>query len=644
MRYHRRNVIEWADRVLISPQSAAIVRAEDGPVQEFAMRPVIIALFALALLGPASALAAGERLSHGMSLFGELKYPPDFKHFEYVNPEAPKGGAVKMEATGTFDTLNGFVIKGTPASGLNLIYDSLTESAQDEPSSEYGVIAETIETPEDLSWVAFNLRKEARWHDGKPITAEDVVFSFETLKAKGRPFYRYYYANVATAVAEGPHRVKFSFSGPKNRELPHIVGQLTVLPKHYWKDREFEATTLEAPPGSGPYRIGKVDPGRSISFERVADYWGRDLPVNKGRYNYDDIRFEYYRDRTVSLEGFKSHSFDFRLESTAKTWATQYQFPAVKQGRVIVKGIEHENPAGMQSFAFNIRRDKFKDRRVREALSYAFDFEWSNKNLFYGQYRRSESYFSNSELASSGLPDERELKFLTPLKGQIPEEVFTTTYRAPRSDGKGGIRGNLRKARKILQDAGWLIRDGRLVNEASGQAMEIEFLVAQAAFERVVAPMVANMKKLGVKLSIRIVDTSQYINRVREFDYDMIVGSWGQSLSPGNEQRDFWGSAAAGRPGSRNLIGIKDPAIDKLIDHIIFAESRADLVAATRALDRVLLWNHFVIPNWHLNMFRIAYWNRFGRPEVRPKYGLGFTDTWWIDENKDQALKAERGG
>ena len=608
------------------------------------MRLLIAVLFAFFVVGFAAASAAETRVSHGMSLFGKLKYPPDFKHFDYANPEAPKGGAIKMEETGTFDTLNGFTIKGSAASSLGLIYDRLTAGAQDEPSTEYGVIAESIETPEDLSWVAFNLRKEARWHDGKPITAADVVFSFETLKAKGAPFYRYYYANVAAAVAESPQRVKFTFSGPKNRELPHIVGQLTVLPKHYWQGKEFEATTLAPPLGSGPYRIGKVDPGRSITYERVKDYWGADLPVNKGRYNFDSIRFEYYRDNIVSLEAFKSQSFDFRQENTAKVWATAYKFPAAKKGRVKVEEIVHEIPTGMQSFVFNARRDKFKDRRVRQALALAFDFEWSNKNLFYGQYTRTQSYFSNSELASSGLPGPMELKILNPLKGQIPDEVFTKTYQAPRSDGKTRMRGNLRQAQRLLKQAGWEIKNRVLTNVKTGKVFKIEFLLIQPAFERIVAPMAANMKKLGIEVSIRRVDTSQYINRRRAFDFDMISGGWGQSLSPGNEQRDFWGSAAAERQGSRNLVGIKDPAIDKLIDHVIFAESRAELVAASRALDRVLLWNHFVIPNWHLNKFRIAYWNRFSRPAIRPKYGLGFLDTWWIDAAKDKALKAKSGG
>ena len=599
------------------------------------MRAVLAVALALSSF---AAQAQNSRTSHGLSLFGDLKYPADFTHFDYVNPVAPKGGLVRMEATGTFDTLNPFVIKGNSATGLGLMYDSLLESARDEASAEYGLLVERAEVAEDLSWVGFDLRSGARWHDGQEVTANDVVFSFDLLKAKGAPFYRFYYANVAEARAEGPHRVRFSFKGRKNRELPMIIGQLAILPKHYWQDRDFEGTTLEPPVGSGPYRIGKVDPGRSITYERVRDYWGRDLPVNRGRYNFDRLRYEYYRDRTVALEAFKANAFDFRRESTAKVWATQYDFPAIRKGLVIKEALPDGSPTGMQSFAFNIRRDKFKDRRVRQALAQTFDFEWSNKNLFFSQYSRTESYFSNSELASSGLPDAAQLKLLTPLKGQIPDEVFSKTYQAPKTDGSGKSRRNLRLAKRLLEAAGWKVKDGRLTNQASGEAMQIEILLVQQGFERIVAPMVRAMERLGVAAKVRVIDTSQYINRVRDFDFDLMVAGWGQSLSPGNEQRDFWGSAAADRPGSRNYIGIKDPAVDKLIDHIIFADSRRQLVAASRALDRVLLWNHFVIPNWHSRNDRIAYWNRFSRPAVKPKYGLGFIDTWWIDQGKEASL------
>ena len=607
------------------------------------MRAVLFTI-GLLFIGPA-AIAANDSLGrHGMSMFGALKYPLGFNHFEYVNPNAPKGGLVRMEARGTFDTLNSFTIKGSSAAGLGLIYDTLMESSRDEAFAEYGLLVESALVANDLSSVSFMLRKQARWHDGKPVTADDVAFSLNILKSKGAPFYRFYYANVEKAEVLSPHKVKFIFKGRKNRELPLIIGQLPILPKHHWQGRDFERTTLEPPLGSGPYKIGKVDPGRSITFERVADYWGRNLGVNKGRYNFDAIRFEYYRDPTVALEAFKANAFDFRQENTAKIWATQYNFPAIAKGKVIRESLANNNPTGMQSFAFNVRKSKFQNRRVREALALTFDFEWANKNLFFGQYTRTRSYFSNSELAATKIPTGAELKFLEPLRGQIPAETFTKEFKLPETDGSGRSRRQLRQAKRLLETAGWFVKDGKLTNNETSEVMALEFLLVNQGFVRIVAPIQRAMERLGIKVEVRVVDTSQYINRIRNFDFDVIVASWGQSLSPGNEQRDFWGSAAADRPGSRNYIGIKDPAIDKLIDHIIFASSYGELVAASRALDRVLLWNHFVIPNWHINSYRIAYWNRFSRPAIKPKYGLGFSDTWWIDEAKDKTLQAAAKG
>jgi len=607
------------------------------------MRAVLFTI-GLLFIGPAATAANDSLGRHGMSMFGALKYPLGFNHFEYVNPNAPKGGLVRMEARGTFDTLNSFTIKGSSAAGLGLIYDTLMESSRDEAFSEYGLLVESALVANDLSSVSFMLRKQARWHDGKPVTADDVAFSLNILKSKGAPFYRFYYANVEKAEVLSPHKVKFIFKGRKNRELPLIIGQLPILPKHHWQGRDFERTTLEPPLGSGPYKIGKVDPGRSITFERVADYWGRNLGVNKGRYNFDAIRFEYYRDPTVALEAFKANAFDFRQENTAKVWATQYNFPAIAKGKVIRETLANNNPTGMQSFAFNVRKSKFQNRRVREALALTFDFEWANKNLFFGQYTRTRSYFSNSELAATKIPTGAELMFLEPLRGQIPAETFTKEFKLPETDGSGRSRRQLRQAKRLLETAGWFVKDGKLTNSETSEVMALEFLLVNQGFARIVAPIQRAMERLGIKAEVRVVDTSQYINRIRNFDFDVIVGSWGQSLSPGNEQRDFWGSAAADRPGSRNYIGIKDPAIDKLIDQIIFASSRGELVAATRALDRVLLWNHFVIPNWHINSYRIAYWNRFSRPAIKPKYGLGFSDTWWVDEAKDETLQAALKG
>ena len=595
-------------------------------------------LFAAALLVQGAAADAQTQVVHGTSLLGDLKYSPDFTHFDYVNPDALKGGDVRLSAIGSFDSLHPFILKGRSAAGLGLTFESLMAPANDEASSSYGLIAESVEIPDDLSWVAYTLRPEARWHDGSPITTDDVIFSFEMLKTKGHPFYRAYYASVASAEKTGPRTVKFTFGGRLNRELPQIVGQLPVLPKAVFENRNFEETTLEPIMASGPYRISDIDPGRAITYERLKDYWGADLPVNRGQYNFDRIRYDYYRDQTVALEAFKSNEYDFRQETAAKVWATGYDVPPVRDGWIITEEIRHENPTGMQAFVFNIRRDLFQDRRVREALSYAFDFEWANKNLFYGQYARTSSFFSNSELASSGLPSEAELRYLEPFRGQVPENVFAKAYQPPTTDGSGNVRANLRIAQRLLKSAGWTVRNGVLTNGATGQAMEFEILLVQPSFERVVLPFTRNLMKLGIEARVRTVDTSQYQNRIDEFDFDVSVQSFGQSLSPGNEQRDWWASATADVRGSRNTIGIKNPVIDSLIDSIIEAPDRQSLIAATQAMDRVLLWNHYVIPQWHSRVFRVAYWNRFSRPAITPKYGLGLF-TWWIDPDKDAEHK-----
>ena len=597
---------------------------------------IVCSLSALAM--SAAVATAETRVSHGNSLVGELKYPPNFKHFDYVNPDAPKGGEVHLSATGSFDSLHPFILKGDVAAGIGLTFETLMTSARDEPSSEYGLLAESVETAEDLSWVAYTLRSEARWHDGTPVTPADVIFSFDILKAQGHPQYRTYYKSVAQAEQNGPRTVKFTFSGGLNRELPSIVGQLPVLQKAFFDNSEFEKTTLEPIVGSGPYRVIDVDPGRSITYERVKDYWGANLPVNRGHYNFDRIRYDYYRDQTVALEAFKSNEFDFRQESRANVWATGYDVPAVRNGLIIKEEIPHSFPMPLQAFTFNLRRDQFQDRRVREALSYAFDFEWINKNLFHGQYKRSKSFFPNTELASSGLPTKAELHYLEPLRGQIPDEVFTKPYAPPSTDGSGNVRANLRKAQRLLREAGWRVRDGKLAHRDSGLAMSFEILLVSPAFERIVLPFKKNLEKLGVDARVRLVDSAQYQNRINEFDFDVAVTNFVSTLSPGNEQRELWGSASADLPGSRNVIGIKSQVIDGLIEEIIAATDRESLVAATHALDRILLWNHYVIPNWYSGVFRIARWDRFSRPSVTPKYGLGLF-TWWIDPEKDAGLK-----
>jgi microcin C transport system substrate-binding protein len=597
-------------------------------------------LLALTLaLSAFSASAQETTPSHGIAIHGAPAYPPDFTHLNYADPDAPKGGLVRRSATGAFDNLNPYILKGQAAAGLTYVFETLMASTLDEPNTEYGLIAESIETPEDRSWAIFRLDPRARWHDGKPITPDDVIWSFETLRDKGHPFYLYYFANVAEIEQVGERGVKFTFAGGENRELPVIIGQLPVLPKHYWESRDFDKTTLEPPLGSGPYRVAAVDPGRSIEIERVPNYWGADLPVNVGRYNFDRIRFEYYRDRTVERVAFKAGAADIFAENSAKEWATAYDFPAVRDGLVKVEAIPNEIPTGMQAFIFNIRRPLFADSRVREALAYAFDFEWTNANLFYGQYERTKSYFSNSELAATELPSAAELEILGPYRGRIPDEVFTTIYEPPSTDGTGNIRANLRQAFRLLGEAGWHVKDGALRNDETGQPFAFEILLVSPSLERIVLAFVQNLKRLGIEARVRTVDTTQYQNRMDEYDFDMAVGSFGQSLSPGNEQRDFWGSASAKTPGGRNLVGIEGPAVDELIDLLIAAPDREALITRTRALDRVLQWNHFVIPHYHIQTTRIAYWNKFGMPDVIPPYGIDI-DAWWIDPRKVAAVGA----
>jgi microcin C transport system substrate-binding protein len=592
---------------------------------------------------PGAPSAGGPKgtVAHAFSMYGDLKYPAGFPHFQYVNPEAPKGGDVKLAAIGTFDTLNPFVLKGVPAAGIGGVFDTLTVSSDDEPFSQYGLIAETIEIPADRSWVAFTLRPQARFHDGSPITVEDVIWTFDALKTKGRPFYRAYYAQVTKAEKVGERKVRFLFGPGDNRELPLIVGQLPVLSRAYWSQRDFEKTTLEPPLGSGAYRVESLDPGRSVTYRRVKDYWAAKLPVNVGRENFDSIRYDYYRDSTVAIEALKSGEYDFRQENVAKNWATAYATPAVTRGLLKKEEIPNEVPTGMQGFVFNMRRPIFQDARVRRALGYAFDFEWSNKTLFYGAYTRTKSYFSNSELASSGMPSGEELKTLEPFRGKVPDEVFTRAYEPPATDGTGNIRDGVREALRLLGEAGWTVKGQKLVN-GRGEPMQFEILLNDSTWERIALPFAKNLERLGITARVRVVDAAQYEKRQDDYDFDVIVTVWAQSLSPGNEQREFWGSQTAGERGSRNLAGIKDPVVDRLIDLVIQAPDRPSLVARTRALDRVLLWGYYVIPHWHIRAFRVVYWDKFARPAVSPKYALGF-DTWWVDAQKEAALARRKG-
>ncbi|WP_263264344.1 extracellular solute-binding protein [Pseudomonas sp. RIT-PI-S] len=580
----------------------------------------------LLLLATASAANAGNE--HAITLYDEPpRYPASFTHFDYVNPEAPKGGTFRQAAIGGFDSLNPFINKGVPASGLGQIYDTLTVQSLDEPMSEYGLVARRIEKAPDNTWVRFYLRPEARFHDGHPLRAEDVAFTFNTLTAHGAPFYRSYYADVQQVVVESPLQILFKFKGGANRELPLILGQLPVLPRHFWEGRDFERGTLDIPLGSGPYKVAAVQAGRSVRLERVRDYWAKDLPVNRGQYNFDTLVYDYYRDSTVALEALKAVQFDYWQEMIAKNWATAYDVPAVRDGRLVREEIPNGSPTGMQGFVFNQRRPLFADLRVRRALALLLDFEWTNKQLFNGAYKRNGSFFENSEMAAHGLPDAAELKLLEPLREQLPPQVFTEAWSAPVTDGSGMIRDQQREAYRLLQEAGWRIEGDRML-DAQGKPAVIEFLIVQPDFERVLLPYKRNLKDLGIDLVLRRVDMSQYINRLRSRDYDMIVASFPQSASPGNEQRGYWSSAAADNPGSRNFMGLKDPAVDALLEGLINAGSRASLVTHAHALDRVLLWNAILVPNWHLDSWRVAYWNRFAHPATPPRYDIGLS-TWW---------------
>jgi microcin C transport system substrate-binding protein len=609
-----------------------------------------LALIAAALLA-APAHAENRVWTHGLSMFGDLKYPAGFQHFDYVNPKAPKGGIVRQIALGTFDNFNIVVsgVKGTVGGAVTLIYDTLMTSAFDEVSAEYGLLAEAVNYPADFSSVTYRLRAEARWHDGKPVTPDDVIFSFEAFK-KNHPQYSAYYRHVVKAEQTGERDITFTFDGPGNRELPQIVGQLNILPKHWWegtdasgRKRDVTATTLEPPLGNGAYRIKEFVAGRTIVYERVKDYWGANLNVNVGRDNFDEIRYEYFRDSTVALEAFKADQVDWRSENSAKNWATAYDFPAVKEKRVLLEEFPMRSSGVMQAFVFNTRRDKFKDPRVRRAFNHVFDFEEMNKQIFYGDYKRIASYFEGIELASSGLPQGMELEILESVRDKVPPEVFTTVYTNPVGGSPEATRNNLREALRLLKDAGYEIRNQKLVNAKTGEPFTIEFLTADPNSERFLLFYKPSLERLGVTVTVRTVDDAQFVNRERSWDFDAVTALWAQSLSPGNEQRIYWGSAAADQSGSRNLIGVKNAGVDALIERVIFAKNRAELVAATKALDRVLLWNHYVVPQWTYGKQRSARWDRFGRPDKLPEYAASaFPTIWWFDAERAAKTRARQ--
>lgn len=610
------------------------------------MRPLRAGRAGLAFLlafglmaGAASPLGAEPR--HGLSIFGDLKYPADFKHFDYVNPDAPKGGTASQIGTAgltTFDSFNSFILKGDAAQGMELVFDSLMARALDEPDAVYGLVAETADVAPDGLSVTFKLRSEAKFADGSPLTADDVVFSFETIKAKGHPALAMPLRGVKSAEALDPHTVRYTFEGTLIRDLPVTVATLPVLSKAYYTTHDFEMTTLEPPLGSGPYKVGPFKAGTYVTYIRRPDYWGKDLPVSRGQHNFDEVRYEYYRDRTLELENLLAGNFDFREEFTSKDWAGGYNKPAVKEGRIKLLTIPDERPSGAQGFFINTRRDKFKDPRVREALNYAFDFEWSNKNLFFGLYTRTASYFENSDLKAIGLPSPEELALLEPFRDKLPETVFGEAVVPPVTDGSGNNRAQLRQAVKLLADAGWA-QTPQGIRNAEGQPLTVEILIDSPSFERIAAPYIKNLKAIGVDATMRRVDAAQYERRMKDFDFDMTTQRYALRLTPGIELKNFWGSQAAATNGSFNLAGIADPVLDQLIDKIVTAKSRAELVTATRAADRVLRAGHYWVPQWYKGAHNLAFWDKFGWPETKPKYERGALDTWWYDAGKAAKLK-----
>jgi microcin C transport system substrate-binding protein len=603
------------------------------------------ALFAALCLQAASvqpAAADETQWQVGAALLGKPKYPPDFKHFDYVNPNAPKGGLLKAGASGSFDTLNvSAVLKGTPATGMGSVYETLMAASMDEPYSHYPLLADKFKAADDYSWVIYHVDPRARWHDGKPVTAEDVVWSFEAETAIN-PRLKAYYSHVASVKITGDNEVTFTFDQPGNRELPYIVGELTILPKHWWtgtrpdgRPRNIAESSLEIPLGSGPYKVKSVEPGANIVFERVKDYWGQSIPTQIGSDNFDEMRFDYYRDENVLLEAFKGGQYDYRAENSSKRWATQYQYQAVKDGRVLLETFDIKSVGGMQSFTPNLRREKFQDIRVRQALDLAFNFEELNRTITYGQYSRTESFFAPLDLAAKGLPTPAELEILEPLRDKVPPEVFTTEYKSPVNGDPLKVRDNLRKALDLLKAAGYELSGGKLVNARTKEPFKVELLLDSPTFEPHALSFVESLKKIGIEMTINTVDDTQYTERVRSFDFDMLIDTIGQSNSPGNEQYDFFSTKAADTRGSNNLAGIKNAAVDAIIPKIVYAKDRDALIAACRALDRVLMWNHFVIPQWHYGKLRLARWDRFSHPDTLPEYGAsGFPTIWWFDPAK----------
>jgi len=606
-----------------------------------AMRGLSAALFA-GLLAVGSAAAEPR---HGLSPFGDLKYPADFKRFNYVNPDAPKGGTVRLAyGEGAFDNVNPFILKGVRLRGqggllMQLPFETLMVAATDEADALYGLVAESADVAADKLSVTFALRPEARWHDGTPITADDLAFTFDLLKTKGAPAYRLPLRDITSVEVDGPRRITYRFdpAALALRDLPLIAAALPILSKAYYSKTEFDRTTFDPPLASGPYRMAEVNPGRNIVFRRVEDHWAKDLPVNIGRWNFGEIRLDFYRDRDVEFEAFKGGGYDFREEFTSKTWATGYDFPAVRDGRVVKEILPDESPANRQWFVLNLRKAKFADRRVRQAFDLMFDFEWTNNTLFYGLYERSTGLYHNTPMAATALPDSAELELLDPFRDTLPPDIFTQVYAPPKSDGSGNNRAQLLKAARLLDEAGWRIKDGKRRN-AQGEILDIEFLEDSPTFERIAAPIIENMRRLGIDARMRTIDAANYANRLQGFDFDVITIAWGTAQTPGIAERNYWGSESAKATGGVNYPGVMDPAVDMLVERIANAKDRPSLTTAARALDRVVMGNQYVVTQWTRSEHPIAHWNIFGRPAVKPAFNLGFLDTWWVDPAKVTAL------
>jgi microcin C transport system substrate-binding protein len=597
----------------------------------------MIRLFFIAfLLFAVPAFAQDIKPATGLAMYDQPKYGPGFTHFGYVNPDAPKGGTLRLAAVDTYNGFNPFILKGQPAEGsIGLIYASLLEQSGDEPFSEYTGLAQSFEMPADRSWIVFMIRPQAKWADGQPVTAEDVKWSYDTLMKDGSPIFAAEYSDVASVDVLSPSRVKFTFKKNANLQMPLIAGQLPILPKHYWTapGHDFTQTSYEPPLGDGPYKVASVDAGRSVTYERVKNWWGENLPAYKGRYNFDHITVTYFRDANVELEGLFGNAYDFRLENSAKNWATAYNAPPVQDGRIVKQRIPNGLPQGMQAFVFNLRKPIFQDQAVRKAIDLAFDFEWSNKQLAYNAYTRNSSFFENSPMAAPHHPPEGKVRdILMQFKDQLPGDVFTTRYEPPKSDASGPDRDNLRLAIKLLDDAGYKVGPDRIrIDPKTGKPLTFEFLTdaENVMMDRWVIAFIANLQKIGVQATFRAVDESQWENRMIHYDFDMAVTTFTQSLSPGDEQRDYWESDRADAPGSKNFIGLKSPVVDKLVEMIVSAPTEADLIARCQALDYVLLDGNYVVPNWNIPAWRITYWNHFGVPKVQAPYSLGDVDTWW---------------